>query len=470
VFYSVEASANILSLAHLVDSGGDVRYEAELDQFTLRPSISNSLYIFRRKSVAGSEGRFYVCQLSTLVETTKISAAYQHQLALVQTVEDNMQRYTKREVGGATRARDMLCKMGYPSVQQVIAMVESGMNFDITAHDFRIAEAIWGPDIASIKGKTRKMGTAPADTVIAPIVAQQDQVLSVDIMFTDGVATLVGLVSPLVLTLAATLTSFDTYRGPRSTAVIKAALDGFIATLASRNFKTRIIMTDGEGAIGKLKTALNLDGIEVDISGAGGHVPVIERRIQVIKQRVRAYMSHRLPYTLNTQGIGYCVLFCASRLNYEVPGTRPMGPSPREILTDARARGDLGFRCSFGDFALTTVPQTTNSPTARVEEAIVMLPTGNRTGSVKFLNLRTNKIVTRDEFKILLIPPYVITAMNELALRDGRKLTTKTTVHFGPHTSRRSRAHCPSRFLRRGHSRCLRRHACPGPQSTTASS
>jgi Reverse transcriptase (RNA-dependent DNA polymerase) len=378
-----------------------------------------------------------------MVEPTKILAADQHQLALVQTVEDNLQRYTKREVSVetltlmslATRARDMLCKMGYPSVQQAIAMVESGMNFDITAHDFRIAEAIWGPDIASLKGKTRKMGTAPADTVIAPIVAQQDQVLSVDVMFTDGVATLVGLASPLGLTLAATLTSFDTYRGPRSTAVIKAALDGFIATLASRNFKTRIIMADGEGAIGKLKTALNLDGIEVDISGAGGHVPVIERRIQVIKQRVRAYMSHRLPYTLNTQGIGYCVLFCVSRLNYEVPGTRPMGPSPREILTGARARGDLDFRCSIGDFALTTVPQTTNSPTSRVEEAIIMLPTGNRIGSVKFLNLRTNKIVTRDEFKILPIPPYIITAMNELALRDGRKLTTKTTVHFGPHTS-----------------------------------
>jgi hypothetical protein len=53
--------------------------------------------------------------------------------------------------------------------------------------------------------------------------------------------------------------------------------------------------------------------------------------------------------------------------------------------------------CSFGDFALTTVPLTTNSPTACVEEAIVMLTTGNRTGTVKFLNLRTNKIVTRNE-------------------------------------------------------------------------
>jgi hypothetical protein len=122
LFCSEEASANILSLAQLVDSGGDVRYEAELDQFTLRPPTSNSLYIFRRKDVAGSEGRFYVCQLSTMVESAEISAADQHQLALAQTVEDNMQRYTKHEVGGATRARDMLSKMGYPSVQKAYAV------------------------------------------------------------------------------------------------------------------------------------------------------------------------------------------------------------------------------------------------------------------------------------------------------------------------------------------------------------
>jgi hypothetical protein len=42
VFYCEKASANILSLAHLVDSGGDVRYEAELDRFTLRPPTSNN--------------------------------------------------------------------------------------------------------------------------------------------------------------------------------------------------------------------------------------------------------------------------------------------------------------------------------------------------------------------------------------------------------------------------------------------
>jgi hypothetical protein len=48
VFYSEGSSANILSLAQLVDSGSDVRYETEHDHFTLRSKTSNSLYAFAR--------------------------------------------------------------------------------------------------------------------------------------------------------------------------------------------------------------------------------------------------------------------------------------------------------------------------------------------------------------------------------------------------------------------------------------
>jgi hypothetical protein len=127
-----------------------------------------------------------VCQLSTMVGTAKVSADEEHQLAFVQTVDENMKRYSKREIGGATRAREMLSRMGYPSLQQAIAIVESGVNLDITGHDFRIAEAIWGADIATLKGKTRKLGAVPADMVIAPIIAQQDQVLSMESPLSSG--------------------------------------------------------------------------------------------------------------------------------------------------------------------------------------------------------------------------------------------------------------------------------------------
>ena len=63
---------------------------------------------------------------------------------------------------------------------------------------------------------------------------------------------------------------------------MKKCLDIIVATLMSRNFIVSLIMFDGEGAIGKLVTYLERLSIEVNISGAGGHVAKTERRIRVI--------------------------------------------------------------------------------------------------------------------------------------------------------------------------------------------
>ena len=79
---------------------------------------------------------------------------------------------------------------------------------------------------------------------------------------------------------------------------------------------TKLIMSDGEGAIGAITADLNQLGVEVDVSGAGGHVARIERKIQTVKERVRAHMSHQLPFTLTTLGVAMLVLFCVSRLNF----------------------------------------------------------------------------------------------------------------------------------------------------------
>ena len=66
-------------------------------------------------------------------------------------------------------------------------------------------------------------------------------------------------------------------------------------------------MTDGEVSIGSVATDLKMLGIELDISGAGGHVSRVERRIRTVKERVRAHISHKLPYSLTTLGIAMCV-------------------------------------------------------------------------------------------------------------------------------------------------------------------
>ena len=180
-------------------------------------------------------------------------------------------------------------------------------------------------------------------------------------MFVDGVASLIGLATPLELTMAVSLLSFDTMRSSRSAELEVSGLDGFIATLASRNFVTRLIMSDGEGAVGAIKDDLNILGIEVDVSGAGGDVARIERKIRTVKERVRAYISHELPFSLTAMGIAVLVLFCVSRINYQTSESRHGEECPRVAFTGRQVEASLDFRVSFGEYAQCTVPNTDRS-------------------------------------------------------------------------------------------------------------
>ena len=210
--------------------------------------------------------------------------------------------------------------------------------------------------------------------------------------------------------------------------MIKGALDEMICVLKSRNFAVQVIMSDGEGAIGKIRFELMALGIELDISAAGGHVARIERRIQMVKERARAHICGRLPFTLTDLGNTYLVLYCVSRINCQQSGSRPGGLSPRELYSGRRVDGNLDFRAAFGDYAVCTVPKTDNTMTSRTEDCIVMLPTHNRTGSFKMLSLSSGKIVTRDQFKILPMPQSVVNTLNAMASREGKKIT-KSSVH-----------------------------------------
>jgi hypothetical protein len=69
-----------------------------------------------------------------------------------------------------------------------------------------------------------------------------------------------------------------------------------------------------------------------------------------------------------------------------------------------------------------TVPDTKNNMESRVTDGNVVLPTGNRTDSVKVYNIATQKIITRDQFKICPMPDSVIDCLNKQALAEGRRV------------------------------------------------
>ena len=139
-------------------------------------------------------------------------------------------------------------------------------------------------------------------------------------------------------------------------------------------------------------------------------------------------MSHKLPYTLTNLGIAMLVLFCVSRINFQPSNSRSDGTSPRELFSGRRVDAKVDFRAGYGEYVQCTVPNTDNTMTARTEDCIVMLPTGNRTGTVKMLSLTTGRIVSRDQFKVLPMPDSAIVRLNDLAKREGRGGSTNATV------------------------------------------
>ena len=61
---------------------------------------------------------------------------------MVTTVEQNLRAFTKREIGRARSARELMSRMGFLTIRMVMSIVNSESNFDITSRDFETAEAI----------------------------------------------------------------------------------------------------------------------------------------------------------------------------------------------------------------------------------------------------------------------------------------------------------------------------------------
>ena len=67
------------------------------------------------------------------------------EFGFIQTVKDNMKLFSKRQIDGATQAKDLFKKMIFPSTANFSAIVSAGgvPGCDVTLKDMKVAEVIW---------------------------------------------------------------------------------------------------------------------------------------------------------------------------------------------------------------------------------------------------------------------------------------------------------------------------------------
>ena len=182
VWFDPTAMTNIFSYAQMVDrhpvtydSTKEDAFIVHLPHKQVKFTRENGLYVYRppyikqpaitkddevqcdNKVARDNDNKLQPARAHT---SARNMVKYDNKVQFLETVDENKKFYTKRQFEQAKRARELLYSLGYPSINDMKAIIRMNAikNNPVTTEDVDIAEKIFGPDVATLKGKT----TCPA--------------------------------------------------------------------------------------------------------------------------------------------------------------------------------------------------------------------------------------------------------------------------------------------------------------------
>jgi hypothetical protein len=184
-------------------------------------------------------------------------------------------------------------------------------------------------------------------------------------------------------------------------------------------------------------------GLNINTTAAKEHVPEIERRIQVIKERGRALLNTlpyiKMPRLILIELIYHIVLWLDA-----FPSKSGVSETLLEIVLRHRLDFAKHCRAPFGSYCEAHgEPAPTNTMVSLAMPSIVLWPTGNLQEIYKFFSLITGKKIKRRQFTRYPVPDSVITKVERFA-RTGIALGLSTLPFAAASSSsgtRRSMSH-----------------------------
>ena len=400
VYYNKDCVANILSFGKVVNNSHSVRYIERTDSFIVQVKQLGLNYRFKRDL----DSNLYICDLDTMV--------YKSSTVNVATVSDRKKKYTIRQIQQAELAREYQRKLGYTSPGQLIKMISHGKleNGTIVAQDVLRAIDIFGPDLGSLKGKTPSHKAELEEEI--PVIASvqpEIQTMYVDLMYVSGLPYLLSVVNPLEYVMVHKLAK-------KNQNSLWSALYSHITHITKYGFKISTLRVDGESAIKSewFDSRLSSLGINLDSTGAGEAVAVVERKIQTVKQRIRAIIN-TLPYKLSEKLEGWLVRYAVSRIVLQPTRNSGEYTSPREKLYGRKVNVDKELKHGFGDYVQVHTATLDNTMQPRTSGAIALMSTGNLEGSWYYMLLSNLKIVNRTKATVLPVTDNIIEYLNQTA-------------------------------------------------------
>ena len=329
--------------------------------------------------------------------------------------------YSPCEVEGADRARTLYRQLGRPSQSDFLDALANNVvqNCPVTPEDAKRALKIYGPDPATIKGKTVKRPTPAAPQVVPTDIPTKIKnehrrvTICADNFYVQGHIFCHTISKHLHFRTVAAISN-------RRKATLEKEIKDVINMYHARGFEVTDFHADNEFAPIQQRILPVLS----NIVAADDHVGQVERSIRTIKERVRA-LVHGLPYRRYPSLLVREIVAHAVRTLNQLPSRKGVSTtmSPRKIVTGLPDPDFNNMRIKFGHYAqIFEERRRTNTTAPRTIGAIALNPTGNTQGSYYFLSLDTGARVTRQQWTELPITQAVIDRVEELAEQQDQPL------------------------------------------------
>ena len=410
-----DAITNIISMGQAVKSG---KFEITLenDSFKMRNKETGKVTVFTL-----TDSGLYTAPVTCEDPCKDCRSGSNNDVAMVNTVKENESLYSKRQVDGARKARDLYRMIGCPSMKDFKHIVQTRqiVNCPVTLENAKLCEKIYGLDVYALKGKTvrKKPEVVVSDYVEVPeelVEAHKGIILCADIFYVDKV--------PILLTLSKNLRYFtERYIPNENKDTLMDALDVTFAKYNRAGFEIKEFHADPQFEC--IRRELEKNEMRVNICAAQEHQPDIERAIRLVKERYRA-LYHQSPYgmwpkLMIIRGIAQCVKW----LNAFPPsgGLSPVY-SPYAIVEGKAVDFDKHCQIPFGSYVqAVTANSPSNTPAERTKDGIFLRVLSNQQGGYEVMDLQTGKPFTRHAVKMIPAPESVVARVEALARNEGFK-------------------------------------------------
>ncbi len=348
-------------------------------------------------------------------QTIKVGANF------VQTVCGNYEGYMKQEVLQAKEARRGQAMLRNLSEKYYQGLVSGNLinNCPISSSNVSNARTIFGPDLASVWGKTVRKKPAPVvtDYVAVPhtlVEANKVITLVAEVFFVDGTA--------FLLTIGRRLKFVTAKHVPVQTATsLSKHIKRVLEVYGQAGFRVRTILMDGE--FEKIKPLLPT--LECNTTAAKEHVSKAERTIQTLKERTRGLLAtlpfSHVPKRMKIEFVYFIVLWLNA---FPVKSRISAVYLLRELIVRWRLDYKKHCRVLPGTYCeVHDEPTLTNTMAWQMHECIALGPTRNLQGSIKFYCLTTGRVLKCCSFTPMPMPDWVIKRVDAIGERKGQGRT-----------------------------------------------